>query len=105
MNASMNGQVLAVLAVPPALESQLVDWLLLREGGTGFSSTPIHGHSTRHEHLSIAEQVSGKQRRVQFQIQLDAARLDEFLSGLHQDFSGADLHYWVVPVLAGGHLG
>jgi len=98
-------QVLVVLASPPALESQLVDWLLSQEDGAGFSSSAIHGHSTRHDHLSIAEQVSGRQRRQQFQIQLPSARLDAFLEALQSEFSGADLHYWAIPVLAGGHLG
>jgi Protein of unknown function (DUF3240) len=105
MNASIDGQVLAAITCSPALESQLIDWLLLQEGGAGFSSVQVHGHSTRHEHLSIAEQVSGRQRRLQFQIQLDAARLDEFLGGLKSEFAGADIHYWAVPILAGGHLG
>lgn len=104
MNATSTGQVLAVVTVPPALESQLVDWLLL-DDDAGFTSMAVHGHGTGHEHLSIAEQVSGKQRRVQFQIQLDAAKLDAFLAGLHAEFAGADLHYWAVPILAGGHLG
>ena len=98
-------QVLLVITSPPSLESDLVDWLLLRDGGTGFSSTPIRGHSTHHDHLSVAEQVSGRQRRIQFQVKLDATELEECLSSLETDFAGADMHYWVLPMLAGGHLG
>jgi hypothetical protein len=105
MNASLPDQVLVVITSPPSLESQLVDWLLSQDSDTGFSSTAVHGHSTRHDHLSIAEQVSGRQRRLQFQIQLGGNRLKDFLETLESEFAGADLHYWVVPVLAGGHLG
>ena len=105
MSASEHGQVLVVITSPPSLESQLVDWLLSQDGGTGFSSATVHGHSTHHDHLSVAEQVSGRQRRVQFQVQLDDGRLTGFLSNLKAEFDGADLHYWVLPVLAGGHLG
>jgi len=104
MNIASIDRVLAVISSPPSLESQLVDWLLARDGGSGFSSAAIHGHSTHHDHLSVAEQVSGRQRRLQFQVQLAAAELDRFLDDLKAEFGGADLHYWVLPVLAGGHL-
>lgn len=105
MNVLSTEQVLIVITTPPALESQLVDWLLSQDEGTGFSSTTVHGHSTQHDHLSIAEQVSGRQRRLQFQVQLNMDHLNRFLETLKSEFAGADLHYWVMPVLAGGHLG
>ena len=104
MNDMTHTQVLAVITSPPSLEIQLVDWLLSQNSGAGFSSMKINGHSTRHDHLSIAEQVSGRQRRVQFQVQLGSGALDQFLESLKREFAGADLHYWVVPLLAGGHL-
>lgn len=105
MSMSVPDQVLVVITSPPSLESQLVDWLLSQRGGAGFSSVPVHGHSTRHDHLSIAEQVSGRQRRIQFQIQIDGSQLNGLLERLKSEFSGADLHYWAVPVLAQGHVG
>jgi hypothetical protein len=104
MSAAFPEQVVVTITSPPSLESQLVDWLLSENGGTGFSSGTVHGHSTHHDHLSIAEQVSGRQRRIQFQVQIQGDQLDGFLRSLAADFSGADLHYWVTPVLAGGHL-
>ena len=104
MNAPLPEQVLVAITSPPSLESQLVDWLLSQDGGTGFSSTTVHGHSSHHDHLSITEQVSGRQKRVQFEVQISGSRLDRFLCMLESDFAGADLHYWVLPVLAGGHL-
>jgi Protein of unknown function (DUF3240) len=105
MNARLPDQVLVTITSPPSLESQIVDWLLSQDDGIGFSSAAIHGHSTRHDHLSIAEQVSGRQKRIQFQIQMSGSTLDRFIEMLTADFGGADLHYWVVPVIAGGHLG
>ena len=104
MSTASTDRVLAVISSPPSLESPLVDWLLARDGGSGFSSVAIHGHSTQHGHLSIAEQVSGRQRRLQFQVQLPKVELDRFLDDLKVEFGGADLHYWVLPVIAGGHL-
>lgn len=104
MTGTLPEQVLVTIISPPSLENQLVDWLLLQNGGTGFSSAIIHGHSSHHDHLSIAEQVSGRQKRLQFEVQFSSDRLKDFLGSLKRDFAGADLHYWVLPVLAGGHL-
>jgi len=105
MNSSVPDQVLVVITSPPSLESQIIDWLLATQGGAGFSSVAAHGHSSRHDHLSIAEQVSGRQKRTQFQVQIGGGQLEGLVEKLKSDFSGADLHYWVVPVLAGGHVG
>jgi len=104
MHEVSDSQVLIVLTSPPALESQLIDWLLSREEGIGFTSCAVHGHSANYGHLSIAEQVIGRQRRQQLQVLLRHSLLDLFLESLVSEFAGTDLHYWVVPVLAGGRL-
>ncbi len=104
MTEATDNQVLVVLTSSPAIESELVDWLLSREDEIGFTSCAVHGHSANYEHLSIAEQVIGRQRRQQIQVLLQHSLLDKFLSSLAADLGGLDLHYWVVPVLAGGRL-
>jgi hypothetical protein len=98
-------EALVVLNVPPSLEEPLVDWLLAREDGAGFTSFPVFGHSTRHDHLSAAEQVSGRQRRQQFQVQMAAVAVEQFLDDVRASLGGAGIHYWVIPVIGGGHLG
>lgn len=95
---------LIVLNVPPSLEEPVVDWLLAREGGTGFTSFPVFGHSTSHEGLSAAEQVSGRQRRMQFQIQIREDAVDSFLDDAREALGTAGVHYWVLPLFAGGQL-
>lgn len=97
--------VLVVLTVPQALVGVFVDWLLGRADGIGFTSYPVAGHSDRHDALSIAEQVTGRQRRHQFQVQLPATELDEFLAAARSEFGSASVHYWVVPVIRCGRLG
>lgn len=96
--------VIVTLNIVPALEERVVDWLLARDDG-GFTSRSAHGHSSRHDLLSAAEQVSGRQRRLEFEIELPAAELDEFIAELSSAFASADLYYTVVPVLRSGHLG
>ncbi|MGI9296074.1 MAG: DUF3240 family protein [Pseudomonadales bacterium] len=90
--------VLVVITTAPTLEEPLIDWLLAREHQTGFTSMPVFGHSSRHDHLSPAEQVSGRQRRLQFQIQLAVAHTEQFLRELREEFEGADLHFWIQPL-------
>ena len=101
---SMPSNVIVTLNIVPALEERVVDWLLSRGDG-GFTSRAAHGHSSHHDLLSAAEQVSGRQRRLEFEVELAAAELDDFIAELSDAFANADLYYTVVPVLRSGHLG
>jgi len=105
MNEAHYGEALIVLNVPPNLEEAIVDWLLAREDGGGFTSFPVFGHSTRHDGLSPAEQVSGRQRRQQFQVQMKYDAVDQFVDDARKAFGNAGVHFWVVPLYAGGRLG
>ncbi|MCP5145083.1 MAG: DUF3240 family protein [Gammaproteobacteria bacterium] len=96
-------QVLVVLTVPGELEEAIVDWLL-EHGPGGFTTCPVRGHGADAARLTLAEQVSGRQRRLQFQVQIDGEACSSFLSGLRASLPGADIHYWVLPVLGGGSL-
>lgn len=98
-------EALVVLNVPPELEETVVDWLLERVGGAGFTSYGVSGHTTGHQDLSIAEQVSGRQRRQQFQVQISAVTAQEFLSDARDTLGTANIHYWVLPILQSGRLG
>jgi hypothetical protein len=100
----MTDRSLLTLIAPPGLEEPLVDWLLERAPDHGFSSFPAHGHSSRHEGLTLAEQVSGRKRQVRFEMHLPAAELTVLIEGLKRDFAGAGLHYWVTPLKGWGHV-
>ena len=91
-------QALVVITIVPNLEEPLIDWLLAREQPTGFTSMPVFGHGSRHEYLSTAEQVSGRQRRVQFQIEMAMDRVEPFLQELRADFEGAHMRYRIQPL-------
>lgn len=96
--------VLVILNTTPGLEELVIDWLLGREGDKGFSSFPIHGHSARHDALSPAEQVSGRRRRIQFEVHMPASEVAAFLQEAAERFRGADVHCMVLPVHAAGSL-
>ena len=92
------------LNVPPAFEERLVDWLLERDGAQGFTSYAAFGHGARQDGLSVAEQVSGRQRRLEFRVELPRSDLDAFLAALTEAFAGHDLYYFVSLVERSGHL-
>lgn len=104
MTEPQRNQALIVLNVPPSLEESVVDWLLARDDGTGFTSFPVFGHGASHSSLSAAEQVSGRERRQQFQVQLDAASVDHFMHDIEHVFGTAGMRFWVLPLTATGHF-
>lgn len=98
-------ECLLVIVVTPAIEESLVDWLLERSEISGFSSTRVDGHGSRHSDLSLAEQVAGRQHKVMFNVHAECALLHALLDELKPAFSGAGLHYWLMPLLEAGQLG
>jgi hypothetical protein len=95
---------LLTVNVPPALEDTFVDWLLSQGLEQGFTSYRADGHGSAHEHLTIGEQVRGRQRRAEFRLVLDEESARRIVDSLESDFAGADIFYFVLPVLRFGHL-
>lgn len=100
----MTGTTLLTLIAPPSLEEPLVDWLLQFESRYGFSSYSVNGHSSRHEGLSLAEQVSGRKRQIRFEMHLPEGEWEPLIERLKRDFPGTGLHYWVSPILELGRV-
>jgi len=96
--------VAVTLNVAPAAEERVIDWLLGGEETTGFTSYMAFGHGADHDDLSIAEQVTGRQRRVEIRLDLRQPQVEPFLAKLIAAFDGTDLYYFVAPVLRVGHL-
>jgi hypothetical protein len=95
-------EYLVTLNVPPGLEEVVVDCLLMLESEHGFSSFPVSAHDHRNEGLSLAEQVTGRQKKIRFQMYVPEQGLLVLLARLRQDFSGSGIHYWVMPVIEKG---
>ncbi|WP_150046163.1 MULTISPECIES: DUF3240 family protein [Methylomonas] len=100
----MHDAFLVTIHVAPTLEEAMVDCLLTFETAQGFSSFPVYAHDHRNEGLSVAEQVTGRQRKVGFQMYIDKQLLAPVLSKIKTEFSGTGFHYWIVPVLEHGTL-
>lgn len=99
----MNNCLLTIY-VPPTLEETLEDWLLENEAISGFSTMEGFGHGSRPSGMTLLEQVTGRQRRVQFLIETDLQVAAQMLSNLREKFAGVGLHYMLTPLLEAGSL-
>lgn len=93
---------LLVLNIAPELEDQLVDYLLSIPDLGGFTSYPARGHGERRQ-MNIAEQVTGRRKRIQFELILSPHQSETVLSGLRQQV-GTDIYFWSHPIAASGHI-
>ena len=91
--------MLVVITVTPELEEPLIDALLGFDDEVVFTSRSVHGHGTNPDHLNLAEQVSGRRRLVQFQVELTESRLEPFRDLLHRVFPDTDLHCLAIPAM------
>ncbi len=101
-NQTNANKCLVMIFAPPTLEESLVDWLLGNDSVSGFSTTESYGHGQRSSAMSLLEQVTGRQRRIQFVIETDQKLTSALLKAIGLDFVG--LHYMVIPLLSAGRL-
>ena len=95
-------EYLVTLNVPPSLEEAIVDSLLMMEEELGFSSFSVSAHHHENKGLSLAEQVTGRQKQLRFQMYIDKSALDKLVDHLKQEFSGSGIQYWVLPIIDNG---
>lgn len=95
---------LLTLIAAPSLEDALVDWLLVQDEISGFSSSLIDGHGSRESGMSLMEQVTGRQKRIQFLIHTNVAVAEMLIQLLKTVFLGAQLHYFVSPIIMHGTI-
>ena len=96
-------KTLLVLNIRPELEEDLVDYLLARDGVAGFTSYHARGHGEVNEEMSLAEQVSGRRQRLQFEILMDDVDVQKLVDGL-ADEVGRDIVYWQQMVSNNGRV-
>ena len=89
-------QRLLVLNIDPKLEEDLVDFLLSFDDLNGFTSFTTNGHG-EHSQFSLAEQVAGRQKRIQFQVIANQEVFDHLLPQLREQV-GANIFYWLQDI-------
>ncbi len=96
--------LLITLHVPPALEESIVDCLLTFESEHGFSSSTVYLHDHLNEGLSVAEQVSGRQKKIRFQMIIAKQDKDALINKLRDTYSNSGIRYWITPILNQGKI-
>lgn len=92
-----------VLIIAPELEEDLVDVLLGLPAVGGFTASVVAGNG-KTQNMSLAEQVTGRRKRLRFELVLAEAVLAEVLGQLTERIGGETV-YWVEPLLDFGKLG
>lgn len=93
------------LALPQALEEQVIDQLLEHPEGVGaFSTWAVDGHGSPNSIASSAEQVRGRAGRVQFEILIGEAQAHALVAHLKAALPTGEIAWWMTPVLAAGDL-
>lgn len=95
---------LLTVNVPPSLEEALIDFLLSLEWRQGFTSFPANAHDHNLEGLSLAEQVTGRQRKIRFQLYVEKQHIPSLLNQLKAGFAGTGLQYWLLPAIEQGRI-
>lgn len=91
-----------VLNIPPELEEDLIDYLLSLASISGFTSYEARGHGSDVT-LSISEQVSGRRKRLQFEVLIEDEEIQSLLDGLSGEV-GKDIAYWEQLIDNLGHI-
>ncbi len=106
MTQHNTAQGLLILIANPELEEMLMDFLLQQNTLGGFTSSQVSGHGTGKAavNLSLVEQVTGRQNRVQFMLHAALPVLYELIALLKERFSSADMHFILQPVLEAGAI-
>jgi hypothetical protein len=97
-------QCLLMIFAAPSVEETMVDWLLEHGEIEGFSSAEAYGHGVRQSGMSLLEQVTGRQRRVEFLIHTTRETAQHLVDDMREKFTGVGLHYFIVPVMEAGRL-
>ncbi|GGX38362.1 DUF3240 family protein [Undibacterium squillarum] len=104
MQSSENAALLC-LSVPVALDDEIADFLLNHPALiSGFTSVSANGMGPNSIFGSIMEQVQGKSRRQLFMSEAPLGKITSLLTLLQDAYQGADIHYWITPVLQSGSL-
>lgn len=95
-------QGLLILIAPPNLEETLVDMLLQQTSVSGFTTSHVSGHGSSYGEggvkLSLVEQVTGRQKRVQFMLHAALPDLQNLIADLKAKFARTDIHYILMPI-------
>lgn len=93
------------LALPGALEEEVLDWLRAQEDlVAGFTVLHGYGYGANVPLATVMERVEGRARRVVIQLPVHGVDLEPLLARLRASLPSPQVYYWVVPLLGWGTL-
>lgn len=97
--------VLLSLTLAEDITQEVEDLLLSRPDLVhGFTVSRAEGHGSGVSLIAAGELVSGHAPRTQIRMIGDEAAMRGVLAMLKGELPGANLYYWLVPVIAAGRL-
>lgn len=97
--------VLLSLTLAEDIAQEVEDLLLARPDLVhGFTVSRAEGHGSSVSLSAASELVSGHSPRMQIRMIGEEAELRGVLAMLKDELPGANLYYWLVPVIAAGRL-
>ncbi len=91
------------LVLPKSLEEQVIDHLLAHPEWVGpFTAHVADGHGAPGAFGSVEEEVRGRAHRVRIEILIEAAHARDLVAHLREDLGGAELFWWLSPVIESG---
>jgi ubiquinone biosynthesis protein UbiJ len=92
-------QGILLMIIAASLEENFIDILLAQEDLSGFTSSHVHAHGAGTKKLSLVEQVTGRQHKVQLMVYGEIAVLNRLVALLKAKFMHADTRYMLMPTL------
>ncbi len=97
--------VLLTLIMPEDIVQHVTDLLLTRPDLVpGFTVSAAEGHGSTVPLVADAEQVEGNAPRAVIRTVGPEAAKREIIALLRQELPGANIFFWLVPVIEAGHL-
>lgn len=100
LNQEALNSALLILVVSPKLEEVIVDLLLEQPALSGFTSSHVSAHGTTNSKLSLKEQVTGRQQKVQFMVYGDFTALQNLINTLKTTFANSGLRTILLSAIA-----
>lgn len=97
-------EVVLVIMADTELQDALVDWLLSFQDDIVFMSEVVNCYGVDRRSMRLADQVTGYQPKLTFQVQVPLVRAQAICQGLGAAFANTRLRYWITPVLQTGYL-
>ncbi len=105
MNHNFTRDICLHLVLPQSLEESVIDLLLARPDWVGpFLTQSADGHAAPEHIGSEAERVRGRAQRIKFEILMAHDATPPLLTELQAKLPGANIAWWISPVLDSGSL-